>query len=292
MMRILPWSSLKTHLALLLLLPGLAIPFYAFGHAGLHEEIDRLSELIRDNPDDAQLYLQRGDAFRVHGDLDAARADYRAALKQGADAGLAETGLGRACAAQGRYKDALRHLDRALSHRPGDVRALVTRASILRVTGKPLAAAADYTRAIRQFIPPRKPLPEYYLERARSYEAAGVPHLEQALSGLEDGIAVFGPVPTLVLYAIDLEARLGRNAAALARLDGMLAHAQRKESLLVKRADILLQANRFAEARDDLLAAEAAIAELSPQRRQTRLVKSLEADIRARMATLEPQVSP
>jgi len=292
MVRILPWSSLRTRLALLLLVPGLAIPVHAFGHAGLHEEIGRLSELIRDNLDDARLYLQRGDAYRVHGDRDAALADYRAALKQGADAGLAETGMGRTYAGQGEYQDALHHLGRALSHRPGDVRALVTRADILRETAKPLAAAADYTRAIRQFAPPRKPLPEYYLERARSYEAAGVPHLEKALSGLEDGITVVGPVPTLVLYAIDLEVRLGRYAAALARLDGMLAHAQRKESLLVKRADILLQANRFAEARDDLLAAQAAIAELSPQRRQTRLVKSLEAGIRVRMATLEPQVSP
>ncbi|MEZ5542131.1 MAG: tetratricopeptide repeat protein [Pseudomonadota bacterium] len=283
-----PWLSPKTRLILLLL----TLPYRAFAHAGLHEEIDRLSVLIRANPVDASLYLQRGEAYRVHGDRDAALADFHAALEQGADAGQAETGLGRVYADQGEYGNALRHLDQALALRPGAVRALVARAGILRATGRPLAAAADYTRAILQFAPPRKPLPEYYLERARSYEAAGKMHLEAALRGLEDGIAVLGPVPTLVLYAAELEARLGRTDAALARLDGMLASAQRSESLLVKRADILLQAERFAAARDDLLAAQAAIAELPLQRRHSRLVQSLEAGIRTRLATLEQRVSP
>jgi tetratricopeptide (TPR) repeat protein len=283
-------SSLGTGLAALLL--GLAVNGSAFGHAGIHKQIDRLGALINDSPDDPELYLQRAETYRIHGAWEEALRDYRVALAHGGDAGQVETGRGRLYAERGSYDDALSHLDKAILLEADNVRALVTRAEVMRATGQPLAAAADYTRAIAQFDPPHKPLPEYYLERAHSYEAAGTRHLDKALSGLDEGIATLGPVPTLTIYAVELEARLGRTDAALARLDRMLEQAQRRESLLLNRAEVLLRAGRRDEARHDLLAAEAAIAGLPASRRQTWLMDSLLADIRARLAALDTTDAP
>jgi tetratricopeptide (TPR) repeat protein len=190
------------------------------------------------------------------------------------------------------YKQALEHLNRALARQPDNVRALITRAAAYRATGKPLAAAADYTRAIRQFHPPDKPLPEYYLERARTYVEAGDGYLGKAVQGLDEGLGVLGNIQTLELYAVELEARRGNVDAALERLDNILAYSPRKESLLAQRGEILLAVNRNAEAKQDFLAAQAAIAALPPARRHTPLVETLQADIAARLASLNGQKQP
>jgi tetratricopeptide (TPR) repeat protein len=269
--------------AALLLLAVTAFCSSAFGHAGIHEEIDTITRLIRSDPANAQYFLQRGDLYRIHRDWDRALADFQTARQLGSTGFEAELGLGRTRLGQGLPQQALTHLDRALALRPGDVRTLVTRAEACRALDKPLDAAADYNRAIEQFTGPAKPLPEYYLERARAFAAAGVPYLGQALQGLDEGMRVLGEIRTLALYAVALERQRGNMDAAIERLDAILAHATRKEFLLFERGEILATTNREAEARRDWLAAQAAIATLPPSRRATPAVRQLLADIDSRL---------
>ncbi|MEN8106602.1 MAG: tetratricopeptide repeat protein [Pseudomonadota bacterium] len=273
----------------LLLLSATVFSSSVFGHAGIQEEIKEITRLIRQDPANAQLYLQRGDLYRIHQDWDHAREDFHKALQAGTDDASAETGLGRTCFDQGLHQQALAHLNRALALQPGNVRALVTRAKTWRVLGKPLATAADYTRAIRQFQSPREPLPEYYLQRARAYAAAGDPHIGQALQGLDEGMQVLGNIQTLALYAVELETQRGNVEAALERLDTILAGSPRRESLLLQRGDILLAANRNAEAQQEFLAAQAAIAALPLQRRHTRSMQQLAAALTGRLQSAAQQ---
>ena len=273
----------------LLLLSATVFSSSVFGHAGIHEEIKEITRLIRQDPVNAQLYLQRGDLYRIHQDWDHAREDFYKALQTGADNTSVETGLGRTCFDQGLHEQALAHLNRALALQPGNVRALVTRAKTWRSLGKPLATAADYTRAIRQFQSPRKPLPDYYLQRARAVAAAGDPHIGKALQGLDEGLQVLGNIQTLARYAVELETRRGNVEAALERLDTILARSPRKESLLLQRGDILLAADRHTEAQQDFLAAQAAIIALPPQRRHTQSVQQLETALTARLQSAEQQ---
>jgi tetratricopeptide (TPR) repeat protein len=254
-----------------------------FAHTGVHEELQALTLLIQQDPVNPHWYLHRGDLYRIHQDRDLALADFRKARQLDTRDAAAELGLGRTWLEQGSPQQALAHLNRALTLQPANVRALVTRAMTYRALGEPLAAAADYDRAIGQFSEPDTPLPEYYLERARAFTAAGDAHIGKALQGLDEGMQVLGDLQTLALYAVELEKGRGHYDAALTRLDPLLEGASRKELLLLERGDILLAANRQQEARQDFLAAQAAIAALPPRYRQTRLVQQLESELTARL---------
>lgn len=273
----------------LLLLSSMLFSSSLPGHAGVDHEIERLTLLIRQEPANPQLYLQRGDLYRLHRDWNLALADFRKAQQLDATAAAAELGLGRTRLEQGSPHQALAHLNRALARQPGDVRALVTRAQTYRALGKPLAAAADYSRAIEHFPAPGKPLPEYYLERARAYAAAGDAYIDEALRSLDEGMQVLGNLQTLALFGVELETGRGNFDAALMRLDPLIARANRKEFLLLERGDILVAAQRTEEARQAFLAAQVAVAALPPRHRQTRSMQQLETAITARLQSEERQ---
>ena len=104
----------------------------------------------------------------------------------------------------------------------------------------------------------------------------GVEHIDVALQGLDEGLERLGQPITLLLYAIDLELELGRHDAALARLDRIASRADRKETWLVRRGEILEQAGRPAEARAAYVAAIEAVQALPATRRGTRAVSRLQ----------------
>src|SRR5437762_2325091 len=87
---------------------------------------------------------------------------------------------------------------------------LATIAPVVARLGRFLEAARDFTGAIAGSRPARPPSPDLYLERARALESAGDTRLEEALRGLEDGLALLGRPVALELAAADLERRLGR----------------------------------------------------------------------------------
>ena len=266
-----------------LALAFLGFPSFSAAHVGIHEEIERLSRLIQQDPTISQLYVSRGEVYRLHGNQDSAITDFRKALDIDPGNVAATTGLGRTYLDQENHRQAIIQLNRVLARDPGNVRALTLRAQANLGTGKPLKAAMDYTRAIEQFREQGKPLPGYYLECARAYELAGDQYIDRALQGLDEGINMLGNIRTLELYAVELETRRGNFDAALARLNSILARAARKESLLLQRGDILIAAGRTTAATQDYLAAQAAIYALPPQRRHTSSVRQIQADLDARL---------
>src|SRR5690606_27991547 len=70
-----------------------------------------------------------------------------------------------------------------------------------------------------------------------------------AVEALDAGIARLGPIPALQLPAVELEVWLDRPAAALARLERLIAREGRNPAWLVRRAEILARAGRAAAAR-------------------------------------------
>ena len=277
---------------LTLVLPVCLFSSTVSAHAGIHEELEELTKQILEEPDNPDLYIQRGVAYRIHRDWNHALQDFRKALKLDGNHTAVETEMGRAYFDQGMHQQAQVHLDRALARNPDNVRALVTRAKASNASGHPLLATVDYDRAIRAFQSPRKALPEYYLERARCYAAAGDQFINKAIGGLDEGIGTLGNIQTLELYAIELETRRGDVDAALQRLEPLLARSGRKEFLLFKRGEILLGAGRNSEAREAFLAARADIDTLPPQRRHTRMVETLQANIDDRLTALDSQEYP
>jgi tetratricopeptide (TPR) repeat protein len=121
------------------------------------------------------------------------------------------------------WKTAVDASNRFLAHEPGHADALIVRGRAHAKLGDAKAAAADFTRAIEA-----RPLPDLYVERARTIAQLRPLGAESALRGLDQGITRLGPIVTLELEAIELELQLKRFDAALARLDRLSAQSAGK----------------------------------------------------------------
>ncbi|HWI56905.1 MAG TPA: tetratricopeptide repeat protein [Bacillota bacterium] len=268
---------------------GLAWPTAARAHGDLHDQIEALSREIEKEPRSADLWLRRGELHRAHGEYDPAQADYEQALALDPKLIAVYLARGRMFVEANWPVSAKAALDRYLDRHPDHVDARTLRARALVKLKQYLAAAKDYSHAIDKSTPPK---PDTYLERADALKAAGSAYYAEAVRGLDEGLRRLGPVVTLQLYAIDLEAKQGRFDAALARLDRAAAQANRQETWLARRGEILRDAGRLPEARRAWQQALEEIAKLPSARRNVPAMLELEKALRAALEVTATQASP
>lgn len=264
-----------------------SIPLQVLSHAGFDDEIDELTKRIDADPGNAELYWLRGDVNRIYEHWGRALADFKQARRLDPYLFKTDLGIGRTYYDQAHYQEAITHLDRFLAQEPGNIRGLLIRARARHQLGQYWQSAGDYTVAIEQFHPPRKPTPVFYLERTRALEAAGAGGLDEAVQGLEEGLQRLGPIITLELYLVELQTKRGRHDAALQHMDRIIDRSVRKETYLVQRSEILMQAGRTYEAKQDLQSALDALDGLPGSRRNTRAVESMRARIAKDLETLD-----
>ena len=267
----------------IILLSALACAFAsanAFAHGDVHVRIVALTKEIAASPTNASLYFQRADLYRIDGDWTNALIDLNHVAQLDRTLKRVDFLRGLVQYEANQPQAALGPLNRYLSEKPPDSEAHTVRARVLAKIGRHSGAVDDYTAAIK--INP-SPNPELYIERSASWRAMG--KLEDAVRGLDEGIRRMGPLVTLELPAVDLELALKNYDAALARIDAVTARLQRKETWLVRRAEILRTAGREAEAKKDYYDALEAINRLPPAHRGTKMMLELEAKIRAALAT-------
>jgi predicted Zn-dependent protease len=255
---------------------GILLSSFAYAHEGLHEQIAAITAKIKRDPKNASLYLQRGELHRLHRDWSRAAIDYNRAARLEPGLTIVDLARGKMLFESGRLQRSKLVLDRFLSQQPNHFEGLTTRARVLAKLGSTVDAIKDFTGAIAQ-----SPEPELYLERAETTVRDGK-RLDEALSGLDEGIKRLGPIVTLQLPAIELELRRQNYEGALSRLDLVAAQSERKETWLVRRGEILRLTGRDEEARAAFNAALVAIESLPPWRRQSKAVTALQ--VRARSA--------
>lgn len=248
---------------------SLAHTHVARAHGTLHETLDELRTLPTDIPASAHALLERGELKRLAGDRAGAQADYDAveAIAPGF-AGLlpCRAALALDC---GDPEAAVRMLDRHASLFPNDAHALVLRAEAHTRAGRERAALGDYDLAFRTLgNGSARPRADWVIERARLAERLDGP--EAALAGLEESLSRAGDDPALLGRALEIELALGRNDGALARLDRLLARAERREFLLAQRGDILRRAGRPLEADAAYTEALDALERVAPARQSER----------------------
>ena len=251
---------------------------FARAHEGLHEQIVAVTAKIKRDPKNALLYLQRGELHRLHRDWIRAAADYDRAARLQPGLKIVDLARGKMLFESGRLQRARFTLDRFLSQQPDHYEGLITRARVLARIGLRGDATRDFTHAL---VKSGAPDPDVYIERAQ-VTAGDEKRVDEALIGLDEGIKRLGPLVTLQITAIELELRLHKYDAALARIDVVTSQSERKETWLVRRGEILKLAGRQEEARAAFNAALAAIDSLPPERRQSRAVATLQ--LRARSA--------
>jgi aspartate beta-hydroxylase len=113
-----------------------------------------------DNPRiDAPALTRAGTEALRRGEMQKARELFGRIVAAGADDASSCLGLAYACRSLGDGPAALSAVDRALSHAPGDIRALVLKGDLLGDAGDPRAAMSFYLEAIKAGGPPDEQMP-------------------------------------------------------------------------------------------------------------------------------------
>jgi tetratricopeptide (TPR) repeat protein len=151
--------------------------------------------------------------------------------------------------------------------------------------GRPAEAIPDFDRVLADSSHPR---PELFIARARAVLSADTNAFSRALDGINEGIAQLGPVPSLQMLALDIEERSGNIDGALRRLDAVMAGMERKERWLMRRGDILRNAQRATEAKEAYRRALKALDALPERLRRTIASEELRRELGARLAGNTP----
>jgi tetratricopeptide (TPR) repeat protein len=239
-------------------------------HPEIEQALTRINAQLAVAPQNAELYLERGELYARHAEWVSADANYLRAAELAAN----HPGLARARGAlelaTGRPAEARKFLDAAMAADPRDAEALVLRSRAHAALHQKTAAIADLDRAI---VLMNAPSPELFLERAALLSPV------DALRSLDAAIEQIGPVISLQLRAIALEESLGRIDAAVARIDGIAIQSERKETWLKRRGDLFARAGRDREARATYVSALAAIAALPAWLRESPDTARLAAEL-------------
>ena len=253
-------------------------------HGDFHSLITGANKLIDSQPNDPEGWLRRGELYRLHQQWDAASADFEKAASLGAKQVALDLAWGRYWLDTNWPLSARTAMDRLLTASPNHVEGHLLRGRALTRLGQHLEAAADFTKAIASTA---EPGPDLFIERAQILAAGGPQESAAALATLDEGIRKLGPLVTLQLTAIDLELKRKNFDGALERLDGVAAKSPRKETWLVRRGEVLLQANRPDEALKAYRDALASLQTLPAARRNVPAMADLENRIRHELNFLE-----
>jgi len=217
----------------------LVLPGNGFAHGAYHEVIARLSAQIANDPARSDLLFHRAGVHLDHEDTAACLADLDHLDRTAPGRHPTDLLRGEALLKSGNPKVALPVLERFIATHPPQARSLTARARVLRALGQADASISDYRAALALG---ERPEPDAVQELAEALAATGLQR--EAADTLANAIATLGPVPSLVLKALDAELAAGDFDAALERIETMQKTAPRPEPWMARRARVLTQAGR------------------------------------------------
>lgn len=264
----------------------LGLALNSFAHGDVHDRIVLLTQQISQSPTNASLYFNRAELYRIDGDYTNALADLHRTAKLDPTLSRVDFCMGLTYYEAGQPGGALPPLNRYLARPRKDQEAYTTRARVLAKLGQYQAATEDYATAIGF----GSANPELFIERAAAFRSMNKP--EEALRTLDTGIKSLGHLVTFELPAIEVEVSMKRFDAAIARIDTVSARLQRKETWLMRRAEVLRQAGRQKEAQANYRDALAALERLPSSHRNTRATLELESRIRSALGTNAAAITP
>ena len=264
---------------------GLALGAATAGRVLAHEDllarISLLTAQISTNRDNVKALIQRGDTYRLHGSLKESQGDYAAAAKLAPNSAALLFGRAQLSVALGEDAAARTAFDEFISRFPTNRAALFCRARVLTRLGERRSAIVDYSRGIALLDSLSL---EEFLERA-SLQAAES-GADEAIKGLDEGLARWGWVVAFQQVAMDYELKRQRPDQALARLETIIARANRKETWLARKGEILVAAGKPREAQVAFSTTLEAIDALPPRMRGSPGMVQLRGKVAGSLAAL------
>jgi tetratricopeptide (TPR) repeat protein len=249
-----------------------------FAHDEPYHRINEITIKIESNPRNPDLYIERGELYRLTSQLDLALSDFDRLSLLDPDNETVNYHCGRLLFEAGQYQAARIALDQFVSVYPDQLQGLMVRARVLRKLKQPLLAVQDYSYALSLVS---YPAPVLIVEQAEALVEVGEPFVDLAIQSLNEAIQKHGPLILLESCAIELELGHGHYDAALARIDRILQGMTRKEKWLLRRGEILEKAGRIEEARAAYEDALKALASLPHRLQQIPASQALVADLNA-----------
>ena len=254
-----------------------------FFHGDVHQQIKRLTKLIKKDRKNPELYFQRAVLYHEHDEFRHARNDYHKAVKLGYKKPDVYYFLARLYKEWNENAEALKNIDIFLGLQRESVSGIVERGRILNQMKNYSAALTEYEKAFKL---KNNLIPEYYLEATGVILKRDTKDYDEALQMLGRAIADLGALSVFQDMALDLELKKGDVDAALARLDAQAENLDRKENHYARRADILAAAGRTEAAREYYRKALEAIEKLPGHRQKTPSVVELKGKIITSLNTL------
>jgi predicted Zn-dependent protease len=252
-----------------------ASPLWA--HPELAEVQGAVDQLLTTSPDDPTLLIRQGHLREEAHDWDGALVSFTHALSHGGDADVIAAARAHVFLEAGFPRMATLEYDTLLAKQPDAFDILFERGRARLALGQVEAADRDFTRAVAHM---RAPRPEHVIVHAQGWLKVG--NSANALRALDDGIRRVGPLPSLLLTAVDLDVELQHYDEALARLDVLLVQTPTNEAWIARRADVLQQAGRAEEARAEQARALRQI-ESRPLERRSRATRELADRLRTQI---------
>ncbi len=243
----------------------------AFSHPDLLEQISALTTQISKEQTNADLYLRRAELQRRHSEFNSALADVARAERLGATPAQTLSLRAQILFDDGKASHALLAANKSLEIEPHQPALLALRGNWLVQAGRLDEGIADFTKAIRYCT---NPSPDLLLERAQAQAANG--DLQGAVAGLDEGLRLLGPIPSVELAAIEYERRQKHFGEALQRLGRLIQRYPVKEPWLALRGEVFEQAGRYSEAETAFIEVLQGLEKYPPHRRSVAMTRQLE----------------
>lgn len=243
-------------------------------HGNLHEQIEELTAQIEEQPDNAVLYVQRGLLHRSHGTYMEAVTDLQKALTLDETLEVVYIHLSQAYLQKEVADSALLHINHYLVSDPQNPTALMTKGDAYQQLGNSELAAVTYEKAI--VLKGDKAKVQDYISWAN---ATAETNPQLALQCLEQGMQKFGPLITLQELALQFEIKNALYENAIQRIDKIMQPLQRKETWLVRKAEVFELSQQPQAAKATYHEAQKAIQQLKPRLQNTDVVKALSKKI-------------
>jgi len=258
----------------------------ALGHGLVHEQIDELTHLIKNNPQNVELYLKRGRLFIEAKHYHEANTDFEQALKLDNKTRAAYYFLGDVALKTAQFDQARQYANIFIKKLTSEAAALTRGYRLLGAAyqgrGNYLLAAKAYQTAINYSKTPR---PEFYLDLADVY--AQLKDYVNGLITLNDGMKKLSSLAVFQDRALKFEIASNAYKKALNRIDRMIKNGARLPFLYDKKGQIFEWLQHYIEAKQSYQNALNEIDKLPLSRRNSRVLRDLRISILAKLNNID-----
>ncbi|GEP44388.1 tetratricopeptide repeat protein [Brevifollis gellanilyticus] len=261
----------------------------ASGHGAYHDELLRIGHELETKPEDSSLYRQRAVLHMGHEDWQAALVDLERVDRLQPDASDTNGLRGQALNLAKQWAAAQAVLSQHLTLHPDDGDALFQRGRARRHLDDKQAAVTDYRAAFEKEGARQTEQVSEIAEVIAEQDGA-----DEAAFFLEQVLVKAGNEPGLLQQVIDLYLRSGQVEPALRHLESLQRVMPRPEPIMARRAQILSEAGRQAEAREAWTSLRTHLLALPNLDRGTAAMSQLlqQADQALGVTTLAPVSAP